>query len=418
MQPQAASSRPGLAGGVDTASAPDERFDAPAVATVATAHFIHDLYPAFIGPLLPLLIEKHGMTMAIAGGLATVLRWPSVAQPFLGYLADRYDARLLVVLPPLVTALAISLLGLAPSYVALVALLLIAGVSSASFHPTAGAMVTRASGREWGRATSYFMTGGELGRALGPVYIATVVAYVGLGGTWVAAVPGAAIALVAYSQLARRGSRVTPKAAPSGLREAVGAQGRALLLLSGVVLFRSLVIASFQVFFPTYLTGTGATLVYAGLALTVYEAGGVTGAFVGGPLSDRFGRRTMMALSQATAGPLLFGALLLAHEPVGLAMLAVGGLLALSAGPVQLTLVQELLPRNRSAGTGIMMFLGFEGQVVATLAVGFLADLVGLQSALAWSVLASMLSLPFTLLLPETRRSGAATAPGGSPQKQ
>ena len=50
-----------------------------------------------------------------------------------------------------------------------------------------------------------------------------------------------------------------------------------------------------------------------------------------------------------------------------------------------------------------MMFLGFEGTVVATIGMGFLADAVGLQSALVWSVLASMLSLPFTVLLPETR---------------
>jgi len=36
------------------------------------------------------------------------------------------------------------------------------------------------------------------------------------------------------------------------------------------------------------------------------------------------------------------------------------------------------------------------------------ADAVGLQTALAWSVLASMLSLPFTPLLPETRRAARA----------
>lgn len=384
---------------------PEARFDTPAVATVAGAHFVHDLYPAFVGPLLPLLIEKHGMSLAVAGGLATMLRLPSVAQPFLGYWADRYDARLMVVLPPLVTAGAISLLGLAPSYVALVALLLIAGVSSATFHPTAGAMVTRASGNEWGRATSYFMTGGELGRALGPIFIAAVVAAVGLGNTWIAVVPGVAITLLAYSHLAGRNARIARPAVPSGLRAAISTQGRALLLLSGVVFFRSLVISSFQVFFPTYLTRAGESLVYAGLALTIYEIGGVLGAFLGGQLSDRFGRRRMMLLSQVAAGPILFGALLLATQPIGLALLAVGGLLALCAGPVQLALVQELLPGNRSTATGIMMFLGFESQVVATIGMGVVAESIGLQSALGWSVLASMLSVPFTMLLPETRQA-------------
>ena len=392
------------AGGAPATAVPDE-FDTAAVGTVATAHFVHDTYPAFIGTLLPLLIDKHGMSLAVAGGLATMIRWPSVAQPFLGYIADRTDARLLVIIPPVVTALAISLLGAAPTYAVLVALLLIAGASSAAFHPAAGAMVTRASGSQWGRASSYFMTGGELGRAVGPIFIASTVAAVGLTGSWLAALPGLAVAGIAYAMLRTRALTLGRSASPDDLWRAVRSRGRPLLLLGAVVLFRSLVIASFQTYVPTFLVNEGTSLLYAGLALTVYEVGGVLGAFVGGPLSDRFGRRTTMALSQATAGPLLFGALLLAKEPIGLAMLAVGGLLALCAGPVQLTLVQELLPRNRSAAAGMYMFLGFEGQVLAVLGLGLVADRIGLGNALSWSVLASMLSLPFTLLLPETRRA-------------
>jgi len=379
-----------------------ERFNALAVGTVSASHFVHDLYPSFVGPLLPLLIEKHGMTMAIAGGLASIIRLPSIAQPFFGYLADRYDARLLVVFPPLVTAMAISLLGPSPNYLTLVILLLVGGVSSATFHPAAAAMVTRAAGREWGRASSYFMTGGELGRALGPAYIVMLIAAVGLGNLWVAVLPAVAVTALSYFQVGSGTSLARPPI-PSGLRAALAAEWRSLLLLSGVILFRALVIASFQTFYVAYLTSIGAALVFAGMALTVYEVGGVAGAFLGGPLSDRLGRRTMLAISQVAAGPVLFAALMLPEHPVGLALLALGGLLALSAGPVQLTLAQELMPRNRSAAAGIMMFLGFEGNVLATIAIGFIADVVGLGTALTWSILTSMLSLPFTLLLPETR---------------
>lgn len=385
-----------------------EKFNTPAVAGLATAHFVHDLYPSFLGPILPLLIDKHAMSLGVAGGLATILRWPSVAQPFLGYWADRTDARLLVVLAPLVTALAIAGLGVAPGYVALVACLVVAGISSAAFHPVASAMITRVAGKQWGRGSSYFMTGGELARTAGPLFVAAVVTAFGLVNLWVAVLPALAISVYTYRQVGRRSSSVGIAPPAGGLRQAFGAQRRAILLLAAVVLFRSLVIASFQVFFPTFVVGTGATLAYAGLALAIYEAGGVVGAFTGGQLSDRFGRKTMMAVSQLTAGPLLFGAILMPDQPVGLALLGLGGLLALSAGPVQLTLVQELLPNNRSAAAGIVMFLGFEGQVFATIGMGLLADVVGLQSALSWSVLASMLSLPFTLLLPETRKRTAA----------
>ncbi|MHB1135102.1 MAG: MFS transporter [Chloroflexota bacterium] len=380
-----------------------EEFRTSEVVTLAGAHFIHDSYGSFIGVLLPLLIEKHALTMAAAGFVATAMRWPGIAMPFLGYLADRYDARAFVIWAPTVTALAISSLGLAPNYLTLVVVLFIAGLSSSAFHPAASAMVTFASGRQWGRATSYFMTGGELARTMGPPFIVAIVTLFGFAYTWLAAIPAVAFSLFAQRRLSGRGQHVRTRPAPANLGLAVRAQSGALALLAGVVTFRSLVISAFQIFYVTYLTSLGVSLVFAGLALAVYEAGGVAGAFLGGSVSDRFGRRQVMAVSQLIAGPVLFAALAWSQEPISLVALFIGGLLTLSAGPVQLALAQELMPGNRSVASGITMFLNFEGTVVASLAIGFLADLVGLQGALAWSVLISMLSLPFTIFLPDTR---------------
>lgn len=374
--------------------------------TAAVAHFTHDIYPSFIATLMPLLIEKYGLTLSMAGALATVNRWPSMLMPVLGNLADRYDARALIIWGPTATALAITSLGLAPNVVVLVALLLASGFSSAAFHPAASALATAGSGRYWGRGSSFFMTGGELSRSVGPPLIVAVVSLVSLEGAWLASVPAFAYSVYAYRFLGARGPQLKRKAQPTGLVAAMRAHRGPLLILAGVITFRSLVIASFQAFYAVYLTGLGETLMYAGLALAVYEAGGTLGAFVGGPVSDRLGRRTVMAVSQLMAGPLLFGALTWGASPFGLALLFAGGLLALSASPVQLALAQELLPENRSAASGIVMFLAFEGNVFATLVIGFVADAVGLQGALGWSVLLSMLSLPFTYLLPETRGSG------------
>jgi MFS family permease len=70
--------------------------------------------------------------------------------------------------------------------------------------------------------------------------------------------------------------------------------------------------------------------------------------------------------------------------------------------------VQELLPNNRGSAMGIMMFLGLEGTIVATVAVGFVADMIGLGPTLAACMLISTLPLPLVFLLPETRPSPAA----------
>jgi FSR family fosmidomycin resistance protein-like MFS transporter len=383
-------------------------FDRASVVAVSAQHATHDLYAAFVGTLLPVLIERLGIPIGAAGALASAYRLPSIQQPFLGSWSDKYDARLLVVWMPVTTAIAISCLGFAPSYAATLMVLLLAGLSSAAFHPAAGAMVTRVGGDRWGRATAYFQTGGEIGRMLGPALIASVLTYIALERIWVLVLPAIAISLYAYRMVAGKNARIPRPPPPAALGAAIRAQRGPIALMGMIILLRSLSIASFQTYFPTFMTQAGHPLQVAGFALTLYEIGAVGGQFLGGGLSDRVGRRRMMLVSQLTAGPMLFGALAYAGQPIGFAFLIGGGFLALLAGSVQMALMQELLPGNRSVASGISYFLGYESAVVATLVIGFVADLVGLASALSVSVWLSIASIPFTLMLPETRGRGSA----------
>lgn len=380
-----------------------EKFDAVAVGTMSFGHFVHDVYPAFLAPLLPLLIAKHGLSLAAAGLLLGVLRWSALIQPFLGILADRSDARYWIILAPTVTAFAMSFLGLAPNYLALVVLLALAGLSHAAFHPAGGSQVTRFSGRKWGLGTSFWMTGGELGRAIGPIFIVACVDAVGLEASWIALGPAVLASLLLYWRIGRGGQRLRLGSKPPNLWLAVKQAGRPLLLLAGIIILRNLGSASFTFFFPTYITDLGGELAYAALALTVFELTGAAGAFAGGTLSDLWGRRSMLALSTAVSGPLLFAVFLVPEGLPQLALLAVTGLVAFLSAPVQMVLVQELLPNNRSSAMGIMMFLGLEGTILATVAVGFVADQIGLGTTLAGAMLLSTLPLPLVFLLPETR---------------
>ena len=384
-----------------------EKFDAMSVGTMSFGHFVHDVYPAFLAPLLPLLIAKHGLTLGAAGLLLSVLRWSALIQPFLGILADRSDARYWIILAPTVTALGMSFLGLAPNYLALILLLALAGLSHAAFHPAGGSQVTRFSGRRWGLGTSFWMTGGELGRAVGPIFIVACVDAVGLEMSWIALFPAVLASLLLYWRIGS-GQRLKIGSKPPNLWLAVKQAGRPLLVLAGIIILRNLGTASFTFFFPTYVTGLGGSLAYAALALTVFELTGAAGAFAGGTLSDRFGRRALLAISTALSGPLLFAVFMVDEGAVQLGILAVTGLLAFLSAPVQMVLVQELLPNNRSSAMGIMMFLGLEGTILATVAVGFVADWVGLGPTLAASMLISTLPLPLVFMLPETRPTTTA----------
>lgn len=382
-------------------------FNTGAVLTVSAAHGVNDAYSFMLPPLLPLLIIKFGIPLAAAGALVAILKGSALVQPIFGVWADRVDARVFVIAAPVVTALGISLLGVAPSYQVVVLLLLISGLGAAAFHPAGAAAATYAAGGAWGRGSSFYMAGAEVGRAAGPLLIVAVVTWFGLESSYLAALPAIALSSLLYLQF-RRGAipkRRGGSKSTASIWATVKAQKRSLLLLAGVVFFRSTSVFSFAAFYPTHVTSLGASLAFAGLAVSIYEVAGAGGAMVGGTLSDRFGRRASLVVSQLLTGPVLYMALVSWDGAMGLVFMAAAGALAVSASPVQLTLAQELLPGSRSTAASIVFFLGFEGTLVATLAVGALGDWIGLSNALSISVLVSMLSIPFTLALPEPRRS-------------
>ena len=81
--------------------------------------------PPSFAPLLPLLIDKLELD-AGDGGLAlpVFMQMPSLFGPFIGYLADRFTVRYLVIFAPAITATLATMIGFMPSLLALTALLL------------------------------------------------------------------------------------------------------------------------------------------------------------------------------------------------------------------------------------------------------------------------------------------------------
>lgn len=380
-------------------SADAPSFDRTTVSLISTAHFVHDAYPAFVGVLLPLLIPKLGLSLAQAGLLASGIRWTTMLQPVLGYFADRVDTRYWVIVAPATTAILISLIGIAPSFLAVFVLLLLTGVSHAAFHPAAAAVVTYASGTRWGKGTSWFMTGGELGRSLGPLYIAAVLTWVGLEWSWIALFPGLIFSFLLYTRV-RHSRGFRRHQAPGPLREALRKARRNVLLLSTVISLRSVANAAILTFLPTWLVFQGADLVFAGVAVAAYELGGTAGAFTGGTVSDQLGRRSVIGIGLAVGLPILAVAVLMEPGFPQLIVLAVAGFAVLSAMPVQIALMHELLPDNRSVATGITYFMTTAGAIVAVIVMGAVADLIGLQSALLISVATGGLAVPAIILLP------------------
>ena len=161
-----------------------ERFETGRIVLICSGHFVHDIFSAFIAPLLPLLIDKLSLTLVLAGSLPVFMQLPSLLGPLIGWLADRFSLRYLVIFAPAATATMATLIGFMPTYGMACLLLFCVGVSIMAFHAPAPAMIAHMSGNKVGRGMSFFMAGGELARSVGPLLVGFGVAQWGMEGLW------------------------------------------------------------------------------------------------------------------------------------------------------------------------------------------------------------------------------------------
>lgn len=372
------------------------------VLTLAGAHFVHDVFSSFLAPLLPLIIDKLHLSLALAGSLAIYQRLPSVVNPFIGVLADRIDLRLLIILAPGVTAVAMSLLGVASSYVVLALLLLVGGLSTAAFHVPGPVLVARASGGQVGKGMSFWMTAGELARTIGPLFAVSAVALLTLEGIWPAMTGGIAASVVIHRRV--KGVTLAPPAQSHGsLGQTWRAMRHVLLPLTGILLARGFMRSALTTFLPTFMKTEGQSLWFGGMALALVEFTGAVGALSAGTLSDRLGRRGVLLVTMATA-PVLMLIFLVVEGWLILPLLTLMGLTVFSTTPVIMAMVQDHAGDHPATANGLYMGISFVTGAINPLLVGAVADLVGLRTAFAWSAVVALLGVPLIYALPRDAR--------------
>ncbi|MBN1286426.1 MAG: MFS transporter [Anaerolineae bacterium] len=378
-------------------------FQTAQVVTIAAGHFIHDIFTSFLAPLLPLIIEKLSLSLTLAGTLSSFMQLPSLINPFLGNLADRVSVRWFVVAAPTITAAAMCLIGMAPSYLVMALLLIIAGFGNAIWHVPAPVMVARAAGQRVGRGMSFFMFGGEMARTVGPLLAVEAVSWWGLEGTYRLIPVGVAASLMLY--LRTRSLEAKRNGGPSenggALREAWRDLARLMLPLTGLTAANAFVAASLTTYLPTLLVAEGASVEAGGTALALLQFAGVLGVLGSGTLSDRLGRRRVLAFLLGSAPLVMLVFLAVDGSAVMVPVLFVLGFVALSANPVILALVQEHNSGHPATANGLFTGISFVARSLIVILIGALGDHLGLRAAFVISALVGFLGLPFVLLLPK-----------------
>ena len=383
--------------------------DRRAMATLSAGHLFTDVGQGSIPALLPFLISRDHLNYASASALilaATISS--SVIQPVFGHLSDRRSLPWLMPLGPALSGLGVALIGIAPSYTLTFAAVLLSGVGVAAFHPEGSRFANYVSGARRSSGMSLFSVGGNIGFALGPVIVTPLVLLFGLSGTLLVIVPTWLMAAVLAHELPRlkrfrsdlEGGKVLVTAAP--------AAWRSFTVLGVVIALRSFVYFGFVTFLPLYYIHdlhTGKAL--ASAALTAMLAGGAAGTLIGGPLADRFGRRTVLRCSMLSLPPLIV-CFLASGSALGIVFAALIGACTIATFAVTIVMGQEYLPGRIGVASGVTIGLSIGLGGLGAPLLGLLADAHGLRSVFIAAAVFPLLALAAAQLLPA--RAPAAQA--------
>lgn len=375
-------------------------FSTGSVAILSAAHGLHDTYQAFLPSFLPVFIQTLSLNKTQAGLLSAFSQIPSLSQPFIGFLADRRNLRWVVILAPAVTAVMMSLLGIAPGYGWIALLLILTGFSSASMHSVGPVICGRLSGSQLGRGMSFWMMAGELGRALGPLAVVTMIQLFGMKNTPYLMVLGLAVSVMLYFRLRNIKVEMHTSTEPVEWRPALRKMAPFMLVLMAVNLCGLFVTTGVSTFLPTYLTENGASLWFAGASLTILELAGVAGVLVSGPLSDRLGRKPVLVAAFAFTPVCLFFFVQTAGW-LRILLLMLVGVGSLAITPVMMAWVQESFPQYRSLANGLYMAMNFLLRSGIAVVLGWLGDWLGLKFTYMISAGFMLAGIVFILLLPE-----------------
>lgn len=379
---------------------------------LSAAHVVTDIYSPVLSAILPLLILQYGYSYFFAGLIVTVWNLTSsFTQPLFGWLSDRRNFGVPVKYTILICAFFISCIGLITNYWLMLLFAVCAALGHALFHPSALSLVSRlASGPNRGRLTTFFVVGGNIGFAIGPLIAGVLVTLWGLPGLVLMIIPGICMAVVLHVIIPRGSYKppAVPASAPatasapsSGAPLQTGfRQYRGLSLLITGSAFRAWGIFGSVAFLPAYLSMVrGFDLAVANIIVSGVLIAGVIGQLVVGTLSDTHGRKELVLLFTLLAIPFFIAALTLSGT-LSLVCLIIFGFCLWSSFSTTVAMSHEMMPGSPGFTSGLMLGLAVGAGGLGVAVSGYIADIAGLPLAMFLISVPVAVSLIFFAAVP------------------
>ncbi|WP_395450187.1 MFS transporter [Aminobacter sp. UC22_36] len=381
---------------------------------VSFSHFLNDVMQSLISSLYPMLKNDYKLDFWQIGLLTTTFQvTASLLQPVIGMYTDKKPLPFSLPVGMCLTLIGLLTLAFAHSYEMLLVGSAFVGLGSAIFHPESSRVARLASGGRFGLAQSLFQVGGNFGSALGPLLAAFIVVPLGQGGiAWfsIAAMVGIVVLIrvsVWYSRhIVSAAKRATPTLFNPLPRNKVIS---ALVVLAILVCSKQAYTASLSSYYTFYVIERfGVSVQESQYLLFLFLGAAALGTFLGGPIGDRFGAKTVIWFS--ILGVLPFTIMLPYADLFWTKVLTVLiGLILASAFSAIVVFAQELVPGRVGLIAGIFFGFAFGIGGIAAAVLGVVADARGIEYVFKLCSFLPMLGL-LTVFLPNMKaaRLGAA----------
>ena len=375
------------------------------VLILALVHMVSDCYLMFLPALWLPLAHAFDLSSIQTGCVISIAFLPgNLMQPIYGLLADRFDAKWLVVIGPLMVVLCMSLLGLSNALWLTLLLLLIGSMGSGMFHPEAARLASRFSATGSSRAMSLFLGGGFLGSAIGPAWISATISGTGreLADSWQTIFPGLVVVLIGVVMVARLPSFHSARHAnrqPSWTKVLAG-RTQPISCLFGISFARAFAIQMLIYTLPMYLQDRSLGQMAIGRWMAIFLGAQGVGILCGGMTSPRHRERVTL-IGSLLIVLLPVWLLPFLDAPVSLVALAATGLGAMWTLSVTIQLGQSIVQHGQRWVAGILM--GFSwgiGALIAPPLAGYLCDQVSTQTSLMVGAAALTVAFGFSMALP------------------
>ena len=353
------------------------------LAGISFSHFLNDTMQSLIASIYPILKDAYALDFTQIGMITLAFQFTaSLLQPAIGHVTDKKAQPFSLAIGMGFTFFGLLLLSAAHQYLMILIAATLVGLGSAVFHPESSRIARLASGGRHGFAQSVFQLGGNFGTSMGPVLAAAIVVPFGQPSiAWFSSI--AFLAIVILWQIGRwykpqiagkKPAAFTPHPDAPSSRRVMTALG----VLVALMFSKQLYLSSLSSYYTFYLIDKfGVSTQAAQLYLFLFLAAAAVGAFFGGPLGDRFGRKYVIWFSILGALPF---SLALPH--VGLVASAVLtvliGLIISSATSAIIVFAQELVPHRFGMISGLFFGVAFGIGGIGAAVLGRIADHTGI----------------------------------------